>query len=165
MVFQVGDHVIHKSHGLGKIVKLEEKVISGRTTRCYVVQFQDLTVWVPIEDTGESNLRLPTSRSEFEAVFSILRSTGETLSTNRFERKTQLMEKMQDGRIESICQVVRDLSDFRSDKKLNENDVAVLERAQSFLLNEWKLVFSVSTSEARQKLTQMLNGGSQSLDR
>jgi RNA polymerase-interacting CarD/CdnL/TRCF family regulator len=157
MDFQVGDHVIHKNHGMGRIVQLEEKVLTGRATRCYVVQFQDLTVWVPVQESGESNLRLPTPRSEFENIFSILRAPGESLSNNRFERKTQLMEKMQDGKIESICRVVRDLSFYRSDKKLNEHDVLILERAQNFLLSEWKLVFSVSMSEAKQKLTQMLN--------
>ncbi|MGW8251512.1 MAG: hypothetical protein ACWGO1_12780, partial [Anaerolineales bacterium] len=140
----------------------EEKVIAGEATRCYVVQFQDLTVWVPVQVSGESNLRLPTPRSEFDHVFSILRAPGGSLSENRFERKTQLMEMMQEGRIESICQVVRDLSIYRTEKKLNEYDSSVLERAQDFLLSEWKLVLSVSRSEAEQKLTQILNDSIQS---
>lgn len=157
MEFQVGDHVIHKNHGIGKIVQLDEKMLSGRATHCYVVQIQDLTVWVPINDKGESNLRLPTPRSEFENLFAILRAPGETLSNDRFERKNQLIEKMNDGKIESICQVVRDLSLHRSSKKLNEHDTSVLERAQDFLLGELKLALSVSTSEAEQKLTQILS--------
>lgn len=157
MDFQVGDHVIHKTHGMGKVVLVEEKVIASKPTRCYVVQFQDLTVWVPVQESGESNLRLPIPRSEFEQVFSILGAPGGSLSENRFERKSQLMEMMQEGRIESICQVVRDLSIYRTEKKLNEYDSSVLERAQDFLLSEWKYVLSVSRSEAEQKLTQILN--------
>ena len=156
MDFQIGDKVIHKNYGLGEIVQLDEKVLAGRSGRYYVVEIRDLTIWVPMNDAGECNLRLPTPRDEFKKLLAILRSPGEMLSNDRLERRTQLLERMNDGNLESICRVVRDLSYYRQEKKLNEHDVSVLERAQNFLLSEWNLVLSVSLPEAERELNQLL---------
>jgi hypothetical protein len=39
---------------------------------------------------------------------------------------------------------------------MNENDKAIMERAQSFLLSEWALSLSVPVSQARQELNHLL---------
>jgi RNA polymerase-interacting CarD/CdnL/TRCF family regulator len=156
MVFQIGDKVIHKHYGLGEVIQLDEKEFSGRPTRCYVVRIRDLTMWVPAEENIRSSLRLPTPRDEFEKLFAILRSSGEPLSNDRFERKTQLYENMKDGKLEGICRVIRDLTLLGVTKKLNVDDRSVLERAQSFLVNEWMLSFSVSQIQAQRELSQIL---------
>ena len=36
--FQVGDQVIHWAHGLGVIIQLDEKSLSGHTQQYYVVE-------------------------------------------------------------------------------------------------------------------------------
>ena len=90
-MFQVGDKVIHWSYGLGEVIKLDEKTLAGQKARYYVVRVQNLTIWVPLDDAGKSNLRPPTPKSDFENLFAILRSPGEPLSSDRLERKTQLM--------------------------------------------------------------------------
>ena len=105
MMFQVGEKVVHKHYGLGEITQLEEMQFSGHLTNCYRVQIRDLTMWVPVDQTKNSNLRPPTSRDHFEALFDILRSSGEPLSLDRLERKTQLQERMNDGTLESNLQV------------------------------------------------------------
>ena len=51
---------------------------------------------------------------------------------------------MKDGRLESICQVIRDLVVFRQTKKLNDYDNAILDRAQNFLINEWQISLGVT---------------------
>jgi RNA polymerase-interacting CarD/CdnL/TRCF family regulator len=156
MLYQVGEKVVHKHYGLGEIVQLDEKQFSGHLLPCYMVRIRDLTLWVPIDETKNSNLRAPTSSGEFQALFDILRSPGEPLSMDRLERKIQLQERMKDGQLESICKLVRDLTFFRQQKSLNENDNAVLARAQDLLLTEWKLALSVSSEEAAQLLRQLL---------
>jgi RNA polymerase-interacting CarD/CdnL/TRCF family regulator len=47
--FQVGDQVIHWAHGLGVIIQLDEKSLSGRTRQYYMVQMSGLTLWVPVD--------------------------------------------------------------------------------------------------------------------
>ena len=156
MDFQVGDIVIHKRYGLGEVIQLDEKELSGKSRHCYVVRIGDLTMWVPADAPDGGSLRPPTPRHDFDPLFAILRSTGEPLPNDRFERKTQLHENMKDGELAGICRVIRDLTYWGNSKKLNVDDRSVLERAQIFLVNEWMLSFSVSQMQAQRELSQLL---------
>jgi len=158
MDFQVGDKVIHRTYGLGEILQMDEKELSGQVNRYYVVKIRDLTVWVPTNGKGKPSLRPPTPKSEFKKLFALLSSPGEPLSFDRFERKTQLLEKMREWNLESICQVVRDLTFHRTVKKLNDDDNTILERAKNLLLNEWRFSLLIPIAQAEQELKQLLGG-------
>ena len=156
-VFHVGDHVIHWSYGLGEIIKLDEKVLSGHAGKYYVLQINNLTLWVPLAEASERCLRFPTPARDFPELFRILSTPGEPLSTDRYTRKTQLTELLGDRTIESICRVVRDLVDYKRLKKINENDKSTLEHAREFLLNEWSLALSIPLQQAEGELTKLLD--------
>lgn len=156
MDYQVGDKVIHRSYGLGEIVQVDEKFIHERQMICYVVRTRDLTIWVTADEPDKSSIRRPTPRSDFEKLFAILRSPGSPLPVDRFERKTYLTERMKDGKLASICSVIRDLVFYRREKKLNEYDNSTLERAESFLLTEWMYSLSVSKVQANSELMELL---------
>lgn len=156
MAYNVGDIVVHWSYGPGKIKQMDEKQISGQSTHYYVVEVGDMTIYVPHEDEGESRLRSLTSPGDFERMFTLLKGPAEPLSPDRFERRTILLEMMRDGKLESICRVIRDLTDFKKSKKMNDSDVSILDRAQKLLLNEWQLSLKIPLSEAEHELKQML---------
>lgn len=155
--FQVGNKVIHWAHGPGVIINLEEKELSGHIAQYYVVQMPNLTLWVPVSVAGESSLRLPTPIGDFKKLFNILTSPGEDLPTDRLVRKTLLMERLKDGRLESICRVIRDLTLYSRSKKMNDHDSSTLERARSFLLSEWSLALSIPLQQAGRELKEMLD--------
>lgn len=156
MDFQVGDRVVHWSYGPGEIIQVDEKELSGHKSLYYVVRIKDLTLWVPVNAADAASLRYPTPARDFDTLFAIISSPGEPLSENRLERKAQLSEMMRDGRLESICRVIRDLAYFNRTKKLSESDLSILERAQSFLLNEWEISLSVSYTQAERDLKHLL---------
>lgn len=160
--FHLGDKVVHCNYGLGEIIQLDEKVISGQLTQCYVVQIRDLTIWVPSGADGTGSLRRPTPRSRFEKLFAILSSPAEPLSDNRLERKTQLSESMKNGKLEGICRVIRDLSYLGLSRKLSESDKTILLRAQDFLLSEWVYSLSVSLDQAQKEMARLLGAQVQS---
>jgi CarD family transcriptional regulator len=157
MDFQIGDTVIHWTYGLGEIVHIEEKVIHDHSTNCYVVRTPDLTIWIPINDLHPHSLRMPTSPDEFVKLFSILTSPGEALPEDRVLRKDQLMAHMKDGQLASICGVVRDLTQFKRTKKLNDQERSILDRAVNSLLTEWIFSLGVSQSQAQQAMTKLLD--------
>ena len=154
--FRVGDNVIHDTYGPGIIVDLDEKELSGRTRQYYVVNTPDLTLWVPSDPSGKSCLRLPTPAQEFEELFRVLAGSGEPLSTNRMERKTELMERFKEGDLAAICRVVRDLISFKRDNRVNDQDNAILERARNFLLSEWSIALAIPRQQAEQELNKLL---------
>ena len=158
MDFHIGDKVIHSTYGMGEIVHIEEKVIHDCPTNCYVVRTNELTIWIPINDLHQHSLRTPTVPDEFVRLFSILTSPGEALPEDRVLRKDQLIANMKNGQLASICHVVRDLTQFKRIKKLNDQEKSILERAMNSLLTEWIYSLGVSQLQAQQAMTRMLDG-------
>jgi len=158
--FKIGDPVMHWTYGFGRIVKLEERELSGKATLYYAVKSRDLTVWVPADDNLDSRLRTPTSAAGFEKLFEILTGSEEPLSEDRHERKTFLVEQLKDGRAESLCRVIRDLFAFQKRKSLNENDQHLMKRVQNVLLGEWEFSLSIPSTQAATDLHRMLDNGS-----
>jgi len=156
MNFHEGDPVMHWTYGFGKVIRLEERALSGRNALYYAVQIGDLTVWVPADDMLGSRLRRPTPEAGFKKLLAILSSPGEPLPDDRQDRKTQLLELLKDGRAESLCRVIRDLSAYRQVRPLNENDQALMRRAQSALLGEWGFALSVTPAQAELELHRLL---------
>ncbi|MBP1693176.1 MAG: carD [Chloroflexi bacterium] len=156
MSFHIGDKVIHWSYGIGEIVGIEEKALGGRPTNCYVFQTLDMTMWIPIDDLSQSSLRIPTQPEEFETLFAILSSPGETLPADRMLRKDQIRAQMKVGQLASICRVIRDLEYFKSSSKLNDQESSLLEQAKRSLLTEWAYSLGVTPVQAQQALIKLL---------
>jgi RNA polymerase-interacting CarD/CdnL/TRCF family regulator len=156
MSFKIGDHVIHCSFGLGQITQIEEKPIHGNLTNCYVVRIADMTVWVPVDDSQKNSLRLPTPPEKFIKTLPILASPNENLLEDRVQRKNQLMERLRDGQLASICRVVRDLTHYQRNSKLNDQEKSILERAVNSLLTEWTLTMDLPFQQAHQAMESML---------
>ncbi|MCI0519756.1 MAG: hypothetical protein L0Z70_05805 [Chloroflexi bacterium] len=148
--------MIHWAYGLGEIVRLDEKVLAGRSGEYYVVQTPDLTIWVPRDEAGARCLRPPASAEEFQRLFHLLSSPGEPLPVDRFVRKTQLTALMKDRSLESICRVIRDLARYKQANKINESDSSLLTHARNFLLKEWSMVLSIPVHQAEGELMRML---------
>ena len=156
MDFHIGDKVIHSMYGLGEIVFIEEKIIHDQPANCYVFRTRDLTIWIPINDLHQNSLRMPTLPDEFTSLFSILSGAGEPLPEDRTERKDQLIARMRSGSLQSICQVVRDLTQFKRNSKLTDQEKSILERATNTLLTEWIYSLGVTRLQAEHAMTQLL---------
>lgn len=158
MEFQIGDKVVHRSYGVGEILQYDEKTLAGRAEMYYVVRIKDMTIWVPVNGSGEGSLRPTTPAAEFEHLFEVLGNSGEALSIDRLERRTELIDRLRRGTLESICRIIRDLVFLRRQRKLNEHDNSVLERAQNLLVEEWVLALAVSRAEAQREMQRILAG-------
>ena len=156
MNFHEGDPVMHWTYGFGKVIRLEERALSGKNALYYAVQIGDLTVWVPADGELGNRLRPPTPEAGFKKLLAILSSPGEPLPDDRQDRKTQLLELLKDGRAESLCRVIRDLSANRQVRPLNENDQALMRQAQKALLGEWGFALSVTPAQAELELHRLL---------
>jgi CarD family transcriptional regulator len=154
--FKIGDKVIHWSYGPGEIIQMDEKEINGKIIQCYVLKVGDLTLWVPSEDNGGNCIRPLTQPEDFEKIFRILAAPGEPLSNDIMERKRVVRQRMRTGTLESLSQVVRDLTYHKRNGKMTENDRAFLEQTRNLLLAEWCLVLAVPMEDAEQELTRLL---------
>jgi RNA polymerase-interacting CarD/CdnL/TRCF family regulator len=156
MDFRVGDSVMHWTYGLGEIVGLEERALAGQKVLYYAVKVRDLTIWVPADGNIETRLRRPTARAAFENLFTILSGPGEPLPLDRQERKLWLVEQLKDGRAESLCRVIRDLSAYQRVKTLNDHDQQLMKRTRDSLLGEWGYALSILPIQAESELRRLL---------
>lgn len=159
MTYKVGDPVMHWNYGLGHVVGIEERVLSGKRIRYYEVKVRDLTVWVPADDNIETRLRPPTTPAGFKKLFAILTGSGDPLPDDRHERKLRLVERLKDGRAESLCSVIRDLSIYQKVRPLNDNDQNLMRRTRDAFLGEWGFALSIPVVEAETELRRMLTTG------
>ena len=67
---------------------------------------------------------------------------------------------LKDGRAESLCRVIRSLVAFSKTHPLNDNDQALLKRAQTALLAEWGHALNVTPQQAEVQLKRLLSPAS-----
>lgn len=156
MSFRIGDHVMHWTFGFGKVIDLEKRLSSQKEVLHYVVQVDDMNIWVPEDEMLNQRLRSPSSEEEFKHLQSILLSKKETLPEDRLLRKTMMMDILKDGSAKALFRIVRGLANYRKVRALNDNDQALLRRVEKALIGEWGFVLSVSPVQATTDLHQML---------
>jgi CarD family transcriptional regulator len=156
MNFQAGDTVMHWTYGLGRILGMEERDLSGSKNLYYAVQVQDLTIWVPSDAELQHRLRAPSSRAGFEELFAILSSPGEPLPDDRHERRTRLMEYLGESSTQSLCRIISGLHAYQKVRPLNDSDKSILKQSRTALLGEWGYVLSITPAQAEYELSHLL---------
>lgn len=156
MNFHEGDTVMHWTYGLGQIIRLEERNLSGVKTLYYAVQIRDMTVWVPSDGELQHRLRALTSKSGFKELIAILSKPGEPLPDDRQERKAHLLGLFRDGRTQSLCHIIRGLHTYQKVRSLNDSDQNILKQARSSLMGEWGFVLSLTPAQAEHELHHWL---------
>jgi RNA polymerase-interacting CarD/CdnL/TRCF family regulator len=156
MNFQTGDRVMHSTYGLGHVQAIEKHTVDDTTTLYYMVQTADLTIWVPADENMKNRLRYPTSAARFSDMLTILSSPAGSLPDDRRQRYIQLLERLNDGGIESLCKMIRDLTAYRNSHSRNDYDNALMKRANKTLISEWSVSLSVTPGEAEMELHRLL---------
>lgn len=158
-MFNIGDRVVHPQHGLGEVVKLEDRKFgSGVMRRYYEVSIlnEGTTLWVPLVPPDYS-LRKLAERSEIELCRAILASQPEPLKDDPRTRQARLAERLKQGTILVQCEVVRDLYAFGEHKSLYGSMAGFFRQTQNVLCEEWAAVEGITLEEAVQEVTNLLN--------
>ena len=156
MKFSIGDSVVHWNYGIGQVIQLEERTVSDRNIQYYAVQIGDMTVWVPADDKLEGRLRHPTSEKIFKKMLTILSDPSEPLPEVSPDRRRYILELLKEGRVETLCRAIRDLSATQDVKPLNDYDKSLLKHMQALLIGEWGLVLSITPASAERELNDLL---------
>lgn len=156
-VFQVGDQVVHPQHGVGRVIKLEERSFAPGAMRLYyeVSLVNGSTVWVPM-DLSISGLRKVTSRGEITVCRKILEARPSPLDEDARYRQSGLAARLKKGTVRTQCEVVRDLYAFGEHRSLNGTIGIFYKAAQEVLCQEWATVEGVPLAEAVQEIERLL---------
>lgn len=156
-MFEIGDQVVHPQHGVGQIVRLEDREFErGEARRYYEIHIPGgSTVWVPV-DLPNSGLRRLAHRRELDRCREILKAHPSPLMEDGRVRQSALAAHLKKGTIAAQCEVVRDLSAFVAHKPAYGTISAFLEAMLRVLCQEWAIVEGITTSEAMSEISSLL---------
>ena len=156
-MFKIGDQVVHPQHGVGQIVKLEDREFEyGDSRRYYEVHIPvSSIVWVPV-DLSNSGLRRLAQKSELAHCRDILQARPLPLTEDGRVRQSALVEHLKQGTLAAQCEVVRDLSAFVAHKPAYGTITAFLEAMLRVLSQEWAIVQGITIPEAMLEITSLL---------
>jgi CarD family transcriptional regulator len=156
-MFEIGERVVHPQHGVGQVVKLEDREFErGESRKYYEIQIPGGSiVWVPV-DLSNSGLRKLASKRELAQCREILKSVPLPLTDDGRVRQATLVAHLKQGTLAAQCEVVRDLSAFVAHKPAYGTISGFLESTLRVLCQEWALVEEVTVSEAMSEISSLL---------
>lgn len=157
--FKKGDLVVYPNHGGGCISGIEEKTILGQVRRYYVVYISDSHLTLSIPADGETGLRPCSDEESVEAALSALRSEPSKMPPNWNHRLKHNQEKLRDGQIFQVAEVVRNLSAYGAEHGLSTGERNMLVKARQILVSEVALSRNVDVEEAKSLVDDALRDG------
>ena len=151
-MFQIGEKIVYPGHGIGEILSIEARTISGSSQNFYILKIvdSDMKVMVPVDNSHSVGLRKITPRDEIQKIYNILRDrtniVEDTQTWNR--RHREYTEKINSGSIFEIAEVLRDLYVLKLDKDLSFGEKKMLDTARTLLVKE----IALATQEAETKI-------------
>jgi CarD family transcriptional regulator len=156
-MFEIGETVVHPQHGVGQIIKLEDREFErGNTRRYYEMHIPGGSiVWVPV-DPANSGLRRLARKSELAYCRKILQARPLPLTEDGRVRQSVLVAHLKQGTLVAQCEVVRDLSAFVSHKPAYGTITSFLDTMLRVLCQEWAIVQGISEPEAMAEINSLL---------
>ena len=160
MEFKVGDDVVHPSHGVGRIVGLEERELGTSGLRWYyVLVVGTSTIWLPVQANGATVLRAVTRPQDLDQYRTTLSGQPARLNPDRKQRHLDLSERLTQCSFQVICEVVRDLSALGWSRPMGDSDATMLKRVHQNLWREWAAAPGQSEQDAIREIESLLLAG------
>jgi CarD family transcriptional regulator len=156
--YRKGDYVVYPTHGVGKVLGIEDQEIAGQKLELIIIEFDKdrMTLRVPVAKADQSGLRKLSSPDQMKTALKTLKGKSRVRRTMWSRRAQEYEAKINSGDPVSIAEVVRDL--FRN---ANQPDQSYSERqlyqaALDRLAREFAAVEEIDEGSAADKLEQML---------
>ncbi len=154
--FVIGDKAVYPSQGVAEVVGIEQKEISGKIQRFYVLKVleTDNRIMVPTDKSGQVGLRRIVGEEEIDEVRQILRDKEVHVDRQTWNRRYRgFMEKIRSGSLFEVAEVFRDLYRLKGLKPLSFGERRMLDTARGLIVQE----LSVAQAEDENKVEQQLN--------
>ncbi|MFC3691258.1 CarD family transcriptional regulator [Chenggangzhangella methanolivorans] len=159
--FKTGEHVVYPSHGVGRIVAIEEQVIAGHTLELFVINFEKdkMTLRVPVAKISSAGMRKLSEPDLVAKALETLTGRARVKKTMWSRRAQEYEAKINSGDLISIAEVVRDL--FRADTQPEQSysERQLYESALDRMMREVAAVQKLSDIEAQKLIEAQLAKG------
>jgi CarD family transcriptional regulator len=159
MTFQVGEKVVYPNHGVGTIENISSRSFGSHAERFYILRLSAncLTVMVPFSHVDQVGLRKVTKNGEVTRMLQYL-SEGPCKNCRDWkDRFKENSEKMQQGTLQSVAEVLKSLAAIQMGKPLSFREKKMLDRARTMLVSELATSRSLSETEATDALAKAMS--------
>jgi CarD family transcriptional regulator len=156
--FKVGEMAVYPAQGVAEVVGLEEKEISGKAQRFYVLRIvdSDMRIMVPVSKAHEVGLRRIIEEEEIQEVFDILREKDIHIDKQTWNRRYRgFMEKIKTGSLFEVAEVYRDLYRLKSTKTLSFGERRMLDTAKNLIIKELSVAKNMKETKMERELEQL----------
>ncbi|HWJ20597.1 MAG TPA: CarD family transcriptional regulator [Geobacterales bacterium] len=161
--FETNQDVVYPTHGVGRIVAIEEQEIAGCKLELFVINFEKdkMTLRVPTSKSQSAGMRKLSDDAVMTRALDTLRSRARVKRTMWSRRAQEYEAKINSGDLITIAEVVRDL--YRSDSQPEQSysERQLYEAALDRMAREIAAAQDVDESIAVQKVAEALTKGRQ----
>ena len=158
--FNVGEMAVYPAQGVVEVVGIEEKQISGRPQRFYVLRIvdTDMRIMVPIEKAHGVGLRQIINGTEIREVFEILKEKEVHIDKQTWNRRYRgFMEKIKTGSLFEVAEVYRDLYRLKSTKTLSFGERRMLDTAKNLIVKELSVARKTTEVKMERELERVFD--------
>ena len=156
--FDTGDFVVYPTHGVGKILGIEDQEIAGYQLNVFVVHFDKdrMTLRVPVGKAKNSGLRRLSTRKEMDVALAKLKGRSRAKRTMWSRRAQEYEAKINSGDPGSIAEVVRDLYRNVGQPEQSYSERQIYQAALDRLVREFAAVEKIDEASAVKRVEGML---------
>ncbi len=156
--FRTGDFVVYPTHGVGKVLGVENQEISGIQLQVIIIHFDKdrMTLRVPVAKAKNSGLRRLSSRKVMDTALATLKGRSRIKRVMWSRRAQEYEAKINSGDPVSIAEVVRDLHRNADQPDQSYSERQIYQAALDRLARELAAVEDIDEKAASQRLEQLL---------
>ena len=156
--YKVGNWVVYPTHGVGKVMGVENQEIAGTKLKLIVISFEKdrMTLRVPIDKASDSGLRKLSSPEEMKGALKTLKGRSRVRRTMWSRRAQEYEMKINSGDPVSIAEVVRDLHRKEDQPDQSYSERQIYQAALDRLARELAAVEDIDEEAATEKLEKLL---------
>jgi CarD family transcriptional regulator len=158
-MYLLNEKVVYPGHGVAKINRIIEKIISGNSTIFYELKFlnKEMTILVPTDNIVPTGIRKLSSEECINHIFAVLAEPDinlhkEACNTNWNKRSKLYQFKLRTGDLLEISKIYKDLQFISQHKELSFGERTLLLQIENLLAQEISLVKDVIEQQAVDQL-------------
>ena len=156
--FRPDDFVVYPTHGVGRIVSIEEQEVAGLRLEMFVISFEKdkMTLRVPTARATEIGMRGLSTPDLVERALDTLKGKARVKRAMWSRRAQEYEHKNNSGDLMSIAEVVRDLHRNDDQREQSYSERQLYEAALDRLTREVAAVSGMDEAGAQKKVETVL---------
>jgi len=148
--FKTGEHIVYPSHGVGKIVSIDEQEVAGFKLELFVISFakDKMTLRVPTTKIASVGMRKLSEEPVVTRSLETLKGRARVKRTMWSRRAQEYEAKINSGDLIAIAEVVRDLYRSEAQPEQSYSERQLYEAALDRMAREIAAVQDLTDTES-----------------